>query len=133
MSGKQRLTSTRHKPLHSHCPPPPTDSTIESPTAFSMDVDIEDETETILRTIYNKWRLVSPSIHGDAALKWAGWLSKHRKGSEAAEVIASARAAIISVDTSAVDAFERRWGDILNNVGDKEGQDEQDDDKVISP
>ncbi len=40
---------------------------------------------------------------------------------------------LFSVDTSAVDAFERQWGDILNNVGEKEGQDEQDDDKVISP
>lgn len=105
--------------------PPTTASTTES-TDASMDVDIQDESEDVLRTIFNKWRLASPSTHGDAALKWAGCLSSRGKGSEAAEVIASARIAVSSLGGQALEDFENRWRDVLDRAEENEEDHDED-------
>ncbi|KLO16918.1 hypothetical protein SCHPADRAFT_937468 [Schizopora paradoxa] len=111
---------------------PPTASTIKSTDNFPMDVDTDDETPEILRAIYNKWRLASLSAHGEAALKWGRWLSSHERGTEATEVIATARTAITSLGGSVLEDFEKRWRDILDNDGEDEERDSDDEGEPLS-
>jgi len=75
-----------------------------------------------LRFIYDKWRLTSPECHSEAALKWALWLLEQDNGAEAGGVVATAR---IALDGAAVDAFEKRWTDIINRTDGEEGSERQ--------
>lgn len=95
--------------------------TIESESAMM------EEVISILRAIYNKWRLASNASHCEAALRWGAWLIKHDNGAEAAEVIATARSSLMNeANPAALPTFEARWSELLEDpcaVGELDGKD----------
>ncbi|KAL5485402.1 UTP6 [Sanghuangporus weigelae] len=89
-------------------------------------VDEQEEREQALRTIYDTWRLISPTAHSSAALKWGSWLIRHGKGGEATRVIANART-VLAINQDAGVQFDQRWKrivDSIENDQDEGGQEE---------
>ncbi|KAL5523572.1 hypothetical protein ACEPAG_7745 [Sanghuangporus baumii] len=81
----------------------------------------QEEREKALRTIYDTWRLISPTAHSSAALKWGSWLIRHGKGGEATRVIANART-MLAINQDAAVQFDQRWKRIVDSI--ENGQDE---------
>ncbi|OCB88446.1 hypothetical protein A7U60_g4488 [Sanghuangporus baumii] len=85
-------------------------------------VDEQEERGQALRTIYDTWRLISPTAHSSAALKWGNWLVRHGKGGEATRVIANARI-VLAVNQDAVVQFDQRWKCIVDGIGNDQNED----------
>ena len=86
----------------------------------------KEEKEEALRTIYDTWRLISPSAHGSAALKWGAWLIRHGRGTDASRVIANARTVLAANQDVAV-KFDQRWRDIVDGVQNGQHEDGEED------
>ncbi|TDL26211.1 hypothetical protein BD410DRAFT_716636 [Rickenella mellea] len=72
---------------------------------------IDENEETVLRFIYDKWRVKSSSASGEAALAWAAWLVRRRRGAEAADVVSRARSLL---DEQERHGFDIRWRRVLD-------------------
>lgn len=135
-------------------------STLESGECSSLEdwqrriarIDAEDlhveERLSVLRTIFDRWRLFSTTEHCKAATKWGAWLLLIQKrltelddegmkkeiveesGKEAARVIANARTVLTSNEQA---QFEKDWRKVLDYLegNNERGSSEEDGEDII--